>query len=66
MDLGQCQDFADVMAGVESALLQAVVIGCRVGRGCEKAQQQALFAGAPALSDQTLGMVGLFDVLMRP
>jgi hypothetical protein len=47
-DLGQCQDFADVMVGVEPALSQVVVIGCCVGRECEKAQQQAFFAGAGA------------------
>ena len=30
IDLGQSQDLADVVAGVEPALLQAVVIGCRI------------------------------------
>src|SRR6516165_11994731 len=52
------------MAGVEPALLQAIVIGCRIGREPEKARNQALFAGAPALSEQTFGVVGVFDVLM--
>jgi hypothetical protein len=32
IDLGQCQNLADVMAGIEPALLQAVVIGCRIWR----------------------------------
>src|SRR5215831_13352154 len=64
IDLRQGEDFADVMAGIEPALLQAVVIGRRIGREREKAQHQALFAGAPALRQQSLDMVGVFDVLV--
>ena len=52
------------MAGVEPALLQSIVIGCRIGREREKARHQALFAGPPALSDQTFGMFRIFDVPM--
>jgi len=32
VDLGQSQNLANVVAGVEPALLQAVVIGCRIRR----------------------------------
>src|SRR5215831_13914637 len=58
IDLRQGEDFADVMAGIEPALLQAVVIGRRVGREREKAQHQALFAGARALRQQSLDISG--------
>src|SRR5215467_3385001 len=32
IDLGQCQNLANVMAGIEPALLKAVVIGCCIRR----------------------------------
>src|SRR5262249_17391427 len=64
VDLGQRQDLADVVAGVEPALLQAVVIGCRIRRQRQEAHHQTLFAGSAALGDQTLGVVWILDVLV--
>src|SRR5215471_4907940 len=64
VDLGQGQNLADVVAGVEPALLQAVVIGCRIGRQSQEVHHQALFAGAAALGDQSFGVVWVFDVLV--
>ena len=63
-DLGQSQDLADVVTGVEPALLQALVIGCRIGRQRQEVHHQALFAGATALSDQSFGVVRLLNVLV--
>jgi hypothetical protein len=42
----------------------AASIRCCIGREREKAQHQALFAGAPVLSEQSFGVVGIFDVLV--
>jgi hypothetical protein len=53
-----------VVAGVEPALLQAVVIGCRIRRQRQEAHHQTLFPSAAALGDQTLGMIRVLDVLM--
>src|SRR6516164_3144001 len=64
IDLGQGQDLADVVAGVEPALFQAVVIGCRIRRQRQEVHHQALFAGAAALGYQCLGVIWILDVLM--
>ncbi len=64
VDLGQRQDFAQVIAGVEPALLQAVVIGLRIRRQRQEAQHQALFPGAVALGDESLGVIGVLDILV--
>jgi hypothetical protein len=64
IELGQCQNLADVMAGIEPALFQAVVIGCRIRRQRQEVHHQALFAGAAALGDQRLGVIRVFDVLV--
>jgi len=64
VDLGQRQDLANMVAGVEPALLQAVVIGCRIRRQRQEVHHQALFAGTAALGDQTLGVVRLLDILV--
>jgi len=53
-----------VVAGVKPALLQAVIIGCRIGRQRQEVHHPALFAGTAALGDQTLGVVRLLDVLV--
>jgi hypothetical protein len=49
-----------VVAGVEPALLQADVIGCRIRRQCQEVHHQTSFAGTGALGDQTLGVVRIF------
>src|SRR5580698_4983159 len=52
VNLGQSQDLADVVAGVEPALFQAVVIGRRIRRQRQEAHHQTLFPSAAALGDQ--------------
>src|ERR1035438_6616489 len=64
IDLGQSQDLADVVAGVKPALLQAVIIGCRIWRQRQEVHHQALFPGPAALGNQTVGVVRILDVLV--
>ena len=53
-----------MVAGVEPALLQAIVIGCRIWRQRQEVHHQALVAGTAALGDQALGVVRILDVLV--
>src|SRR5262249_52583422 len=64
VDLGQRQDLADVMAGVEALLLEAVVIGLSIRRQCQEAQHQPLLSGSAAPGDQALGVLVILDVLV--
>jgi len=64
IDLGQGQNLADVMAGIEPALFQAVVIGRRIRRQRQEVYHQALFASTAALGDQSFGVVWILDVLV--
>src|SRR5271166_3536737 len=64
VNLSQSQDFAEVMAGVEPALLEAVVIGLGIRRQCQEVHHQALLPGTAALGDQTLGVIRILDVLV--
>src|SRR5258708_35644719 len=52
IDLGQRQDLANVLAGVEPALLQAVVIGWRIRRQRPTGHNRAAFDGTASLRDQ--------------
>ncbi len=64
VDLAQGDDLADVVGGVEAAQLQFGVIPLGAGRDGQEALQQALPPGAPALVEQGLGMIGVFEVLV--
>jgi hypothetical protein len=58
------QDFVNVLAGVEPALLEAVVIGLGIRRQRQEVHHQALFPGTAALGDQPLGVIRFLDVLV--
>src|SRR5262249_18260154 len=64
VDLGQRQDLADVVAGVEPLLLEAVVIGLSIRGQCQEAQHQPLLSGSAAPGDQALGVLVILDVLV--
>src|SRR5215510_2515093 len=64
VDLGQRQDLAEVVAGVEPLLLEAVVVGLSIRRQRQEAQHQALLSGPAALGDQALGVLLVLDVLV--
>src|SRR5262249_48111090 len=62
--LGERQDLADMVAGVEPLLGEAVVIGLGVGGQRQEAQHQPLLSGPTALGDQAFGVLGILDVLV--
>ena len=62
VDLAQGDDLADVVAGVEAALLEFRVVRLGARRQRQEALQQPLAAGAHALGQQGLGMIRVLEV----
>ena len=62
--LGQGEDLAQVHAGVHAPGLQALAVGLRAWRQGQELHQQALLAGALALQDELLGVLGKLEVLV--
>lgn len=58
------QDFLHMMARIEPALLELLIIIRSLRAQAPKAVQSLLFAGLVALGQQGLGMVGMFLVLV--
>ena len=64
VDLAQGDDLLHVMAGIEAALGERLVIGFGLGREGEEAPEELLLAGIAPLLQQCLGMIRVLDILM--
>jgi hypothetical protein len=64
VDFEQAEDFLDMMAGVEAARLELLVVGARLRTQTQEALEQVPFARLESLGQQGLGVVGMFKILM--
>ena len=62
--LGQGEDLAQVHAGVHALGLESLAVGLGAGRQRQEVHQQALLAGALALHEELLRVLGILDVLV--
>ena len=62
VDFDQGEDFLDVMAGVEPALLELLVIFGSLRAQTQEAGQQLLFTGLLALGQERPSVIGMFEV----
>ena len=63
VDLAQGDDFLDVVRGVEALFLQLARVEVGLGSQAQEGLQEGLLAGALAIDQQFLDMIGVADVL---